>query len=66
MARPIRIEGVELDPKMHLPAEKFQDYEDLEKRHDALSPWEKKYYDLLQRWAYLHYVLQVKQMDAMM
>jgi hypothetical protein len=60
MVKPIRIQQTEIDAKRNLPPEQFADYEDLEKRLDTLSPSERRYYELLQRLAYLQQMLLVK------
>jgi hypothetical protein len=61
--KPIRTTGKEIQPGLHLSPEQLNDYEELERKLDNLTPTERRYYDLLQRWAYLQHVLQVMQMD---
>jgi hypothetical protein len=65
VAKPIRIGGV-VQPNLHLSPEQFEDYERLEKRLNKLTPFEQRYYELLQRFACLHHDLQVKQMEKLL
>jgi hypothetical protein len=66
MARPIRIDNIELDPQRNLSPAEFIDYENLEERFTSLSQLEKRYYFMLRKLAYLHHVLSVNNMDKFM
>jgi len=65
MAKPIRASNIQLKPENYLSADKLKDYEDLEKRLDDLKPSEKRYYEMLQRWALLSHIQAVKHMDKL-
>jgi hypothetical protein len=66
MARPIRVDSTELDPKVYLSPEQFTDYESLEKREGTLNPSEKRYYDALRQLACLKHAFSVKVLDTYM
>lgn len=63
MAKPIRFGNMQVEAQPNLPGEYFNDYEELEKRLESLTGVEKKYYDLLRKWAITNHILALKQLD---